>query len=120
MKTEKFKGKIENAYGKPLAVALPYEAEFDSFESIAEVNAANAYPKDADIVDFLNAKAKANARQKGMQVALDAAGIIKPTLENDGQLRLRSMLKILVAAGKTEDEAKALASATLGIEWETE
>jgi hypothetical protein len=118
MKTEKFEGKIENAYGKPVSPALPYNASFDAFETIEEVRTANELPKDSEIVDFINAKRKANARQKGMQVALDAAGIIKPTLENDEQLRLKEMVKVLLADGKkSEAEAKSIASTVLGIAW---
>ena len=118
MKSETFGGVIENAYGKPLPEALKYEASFDAFENIDEVKASNEYPKDSEIVDFLNAKRKANARQKGMQAALDAAGIVKPTLENDEQLRLREMVKVILSGGnKSEQEARAIASATLGIQW---
>jgi hypothetical protein len=120
MKREKFSGTIEQAYGKPLATAISYEAEYDLFENISEVRSANEYPSDSDVVKFLNAQKKANARQKATVAALDAAGIVKPTLENDSQFRLREMVKILVAAGKSEDEARTLASATLGIEWDTE
>jgi hypothetical protein len=116
MKTIKFSGISENAYGKAIT-PLKYETAYDAYEGISEVRAANDYPSDADVVKFLNAQRKANARQKAMQAAWDAAGLIKPTLENDEQLRLKSMFKILVAAGKSESEAKTLASATLGIEW---
>lgn len=117
MKTEKFNGTIEQAYGKTLETPISYEAEYNLFESPAEMKSANEWPSDTDIVKFKNAQSKANARQKATVAALDAAGIIKPTLENDEQLRLREMSKILIAAGKSESEARALASATLGIEW---
>jgi hypothetical protein len=118
MKTEKFEGKIENAYGKPLASALSYEASYDAFDGIDELRAANEFPKDSEIVDFVNAKRKANARQKAMTATLDAAGIVKPTLENDDQFKLREMVKVLTAGGKkTEAEARQIASTVLGIEW---
>jgi hypothetical protein len=120
MKKETFSGTIEQAYGKSLDTAISYEAEYNLFESAAELRQANEWPSDSDIVKFKNAQAKANARQKATVAALDAAGIIKPTLENDEQLRLREMVKILVAAGKSEAESRTLASATLGIEWASE
>lgn len=131
MKTEKFSGVIENAHGKPLhelqlkegsavlekGAKLKYDAEYDAFENADEVRAKNAWPKDADIVKMVNAQAKANARQKAMTAAQDAAGIIKPTLENDDQLKLRKMYDIFIAAKNTPAEARAKASAALGIEW---
>jgi hypothetical protein len=86
-------------------------------ESPEEMREKNAYPTDAVILKLVNAQRKANARQKAMQAAWDAAGLIKPTLENDEQLRLKGMFKILIAAGKDEAEARTIASATLGIEW---
>ena len=120
MKRETFKGTIEQAYGKALATPLSYEADYELFENAGEMRSAGEWPSDSDIVKFKNAQAKANARQKATVAALEAAGIAKPTLETDGQFRLREMAKILVAAGKSEDEARNLASATLGIDWETE
>ena len=117
MKTETFTGTIEQAYGKTLATPISYNAEYELFESAAELRSKNEWPSDSDIVKFKNAQVKANARQKATVAALDAAGIVKPTLENDDQLKLREMVKILVAAGKSDAEARTLASATLGIEW---
>ena len=118
MKVEKFEGVMENAYGKKLESPIKFGGQYDAFENIAEVNSAIAYPKDKEIVDFLNTKEKANARQKAMQAALDAAGIVKPTLETDSQLRLRKMYDILVANGSSEAEAKAIAATTLGLSWD--
>jgi hypothetical protein len=116
MKTVKFSGLSENAYGKAIP-PLKYEASFEAFENIDEVRAANAVPKDSDLVKMINRALKATARQAAMVAAWTAAGIIKPTLENDEQLRLKSMAKIFIAAGKSKSEARTLASASLGIEW---
>jgi hypothetical protein len=118
MKRETFKGTIESAYGKPLETPISYEAAYELFENPSEMRSAGEWPSDSDIVKFKNAQAKANARQKATVAALDAAGIIKPTLENDEQLRLREMFKILKAAGKSDDEARNIASVTLGLDWE--
>ncbi len=117
MVTEKFEGVIENAYGKKLDTPIKFEGTYDAFESYDEVKSKNELPKDSEITDFVNNRRKANARQKSMQAALDAAGIVKPTLENDAQLRLREMYKVLVAGGKSEAEARTLAAATLGTDW---
>jgi len=117
MKTEKFDGVIENAYGKKLDSPIKYEGEYQGFESYEEAQKANELPTNTEIVDFLNTRRKANARQKSMQAALDAAGIVKPTLENDPQLQLKSIYNALVAAKKTHEEARQIASATLGVAW---
>jgi hypothetical protein len=117
MKTVKFSGVIENAYGKKLEAPITFEAEFEAFENKAEVEKANELLKDEEIVDFRNAQRKANARQKAMQAALDAAKIEKPTLENDPDLRLRKMYDIFVANGSTHEEARANAATALNLTW---
>jgi len=113
MKNETYKGTIESAYGNILATALKFEGQFEAYETIDELKTANDMPSNDEIVKFVNDKRKANARQKSMQAALDAAGIAKPTLENP-EVQFKSMVKILVANGKSETEAKAIASAALG------
>lgn len=118
MKVVKFSGTLESAYGKALPTPLAYDAEFSLYENPAELRAAGGWPNDATIVKFVNAQAKANARQKATVATLEAAGIVKPTIENDDQMKLREMAKILVAAGKSDDEARNIASVTLGIEWD--
>jgi hypothetical protein len=116
-----FKSKAFNAYGNKLDSPLSYEGNYNAFENIGEVRASNAYPSDGEVVKFLNAKSKAKARAAAMTAALDAIGIVKPTLENDEQLRLKEMFKVLMSSKKyTEDAARTLASDTLGIEWDDE
>lgn len=107
-----FEGTIENAYGQELETAIAFKGSYEhvlSYESISP----KELPDREDIVSFVNAKRKANARQKSMQAALDAAGIKKPTLD-DPAVQYREMVKILVKSGKSEVEAKAVASAALG------
>jgi hypothetical protein len=116
----KFSGTLESAYGKALPTPLAYDAEFSLYENPAELRAAGGWPNDATIVKFVNAQAKANARQKATVATLESAGIVKPTIENDDQMKLREMVKILIAAGKSEDESRTLAAATLGIDWDDE
>lgn len=114
MKSEKFSGTIESAYGKPVTPSLKFDGTFDAYESVEEIRAKNDYPSDDEIVSFTNNKRKANARQKAMQSALDAAGYEKPTLENDRALQVKTLVKVFMAAGKSEAEATALAESTLG------
>lgn len=113
MNTETFKGTIESAYGSPIT-PLKFNGEYDAFETLDEVREAGELPKDSEILEFVNNKRKANARQKKMTEVLTANGINKPTLE-DPQFQLKSMIKILVATGKTEDVARQIAETTLGV-----
>lgn len=108
---------MESAYGKSLEKPISFSGSFNAYTDIGEVRAANDFPSDKEIVDFRNAQRKATEVQKARTAALDAAGIIKPTLENDAQLRLRGMYKILRAAGKSHDEARSMAAANLNEEW---
>lgn len=115
MKTETFKGTIESAYGQTVSPALKFEGTYEAYESITELRASKDFPADKEIVAFVNSQNKANARQKLMQETLTAAGYSKPTLENDQQLQLRTLVKVFVASGKSESEAQAIAESTLGV-----
>jgi hypothetical protein len=114
MKAETFKGTIESAYGSPLATPLSFSGSFDAYESYDEASTANDLPSRDEQLAFVNNKRKANARQKAMQTALDAAGINKPTLD-DPQVQLKTIIKALVASGKSEADATQIAEATLGV-----
>ena len=122
MQTEKFEGTIEQAYGKAVSPAVNFEGDYTKYENIDEIRTANDFPSNDDVVNFVNAKRKANARQKAMQAALDAAGYEKPTLENDEDLQVKTIVKALLARKNadgtpvhTQDSAEKAAKATLGI-----
>jgi len=117
VKTETFKALAETAYGKKLAQSIEYPVEYDAYTSYAEVVSANDLLSEQETVDTRNTQRKANARQKALQVALDAAGIVKPTIENDSQMRLRKMYDLFMANGASSSEARIKASNALGIEW---
>lgn len=117
MKTETFTATAESAYGKKLDTPIKYQVTFEKYENIGEVRTANDLFKDDEVVDVRNAQKKAAARAKFLQVALDAAGIVKPTLENDSQLRLKSMADIFRANGCSEQEAREKAAQALNLEW---
>lgn len=116
MKDKSEKTVARTAYTKPLDKPVSYTFTWKIYEDKDEVPA----PTPKQLREYWNAKAKAKARQEALVAALTAAGIEKPTLENDEQFRLQQMYKILVASGKSEDEARDLASTTLGIEWADE
>lgn len=113
MKTETFSGKVETAYGQTLSKAIPVSGTYEAFESIEEVRAKNEYPSDKDVLNFVNSRAKQNARAAATTAALEAAGIAKPTLESP-EFRLKEMVKVLVASGKSEAEAEQIAKTVLG------
>lgn len=114
MKTETYKGTIESAYGSPLATALRFEGSFEAYADFDEmVTAQDGLSRDEQVA-AVNNKRKANARQKSMQAALDAAGISKPTLE-DPQVQLKTIIKALVASGRSDAEATQIAESTLGV-----
>jgi hypothetical protein len=117
MKSEKFSGKMENAYGKVLPSAIAFSGTFEAFENVDEVKSANEYPNDAEVVSWANAKRKASERQKSMNAALETAGIAKPTLE-DPQVQLSTIIKALRAAGRSEEDAISLAETTLGVKYQ--
>ena len=114
MKSEKFSGTMESAYGKVLPNKVEFSGDFQAYENIQEIRDAKDEPSDDEVVSFVNSKRKAAARQKAMNTALDAAGIQKPTLE-DPQVQLATIIKALVASGRSEAEATALAESTLGV-----
>ena len=118
MENKEATSEAKTAYGKVLDAAIKYDYKWTAYQTIAEVEAANDRLTDDETIKVRNTERQSNARQKALTAALDAAGIVKPSLENDEQLRLREMFKVLMSSKKyTEDEARTLASTTLGIEW---
>jgi len=95
-----------------------FQVTVEKYDGIEEVRAANDYPSDADVVDFLNAARKAAATTAARTAALEAAGIVKPTRDNDPQVRLKEMAALFKSNGMTMDAARSAASTALGIEWE--
>ena len=132
MKTETFEGVINSAYGFKLDESIKFSGSFDAFElSDTYVDTALTYePADlgdtisdvitlGDLYAMVNNKRKANARQKAMQAALDAAGVSKPVMDDSDsgkQIALKSMIKAMVATGThTESQAQQVAETALGV-----
>jgi hypothetical protein len=117
MKTMEFTATTETAYGTTLTSPIPYNGKYQAFESKQEMIDVGEFPSDEELVTYANNKRKAAARQKALTEALTKAGFEKPTLESDTQLQLRTLYKVYIAAKKSHDEARMLASSTLGVEW---
>lgn len=108
----------KTAYGRKLEVEIEYKFDWSDYEKYTEVVAAHDEMTEDEVLKQRNNERKAKARQAALTAALDKAGIKKPTLEDDPQYRLKSMYNILIAAKKSHAEARALASKTLGLDWE--
>lgn len=92
MKADTFKGTVESAYGEKLATPVSFSGTYDAFESYDELKTANELPSNDEVLSFVNAKRKNNARQKSMTEALEAAGISKPD-PNDPAVVKATMLR---------------------------
>lgn len=120
--TTKFDGTIENAYGEKLedcsyedgktpVKSLDFAGTYEALQNYASIP-EKEMPDEKDILLLVNNARKANARQKAMQSVLDAAGVKKPTLK-DKDFQIKSMVKVLIAANKTPEQALQIATAAL-------
>lgn len=111
-KTVKKTAKVETAFGNPidpLTVGYEYE-ELQKGDAIP----ADEYPNEDAIRGFVNQRRNSAARAKAQNEALSNAGIVKPTLE-DPDVRLKTMVKVLLANGMDEATAETTARAALGM-----
>lgn len=119
MKEQTKTATASTAYGKQLPTPLDYTFSWKDYETFDEVKAANDALSEDEQVKVRNTERQNNARQKALTKALDDAGIVKPTLENDEQLRLREMFKVLMSSKRyTEEQAREQAATALGLTWE--
>jgi hypothetical protein len=116
--------KIETAYGKTLPEALEYEYSWKEFSTDEELVEAKQELTLEEQRKVRNVEALSNARQKALKKRLDDAGIVKPTAENDDQVRLKDMFKTLKTAKNTDgspiytdEQARDIAATTLRLTW---
>lgn len=105
--------RVETAYGQTLAEPVSFIYEYDELTKNDAIPASEQ-PDADDLRSFVNQKRNAGARSKAQNEALTAAGIAKPTLE-DPDVRLRTMVRVLVAAGNSEATAEQIARGALGM-----
>lgn len=115
MKTETFTAEASSGRGKTFDKPLQYGGEYEVYESPDEIRQRNDWPSDDDVLEYRNTQRKLAARNKALNQALDDAGIEKQTINNSESLRLAGMVRILMAAGDSEEEATATAKRTLKI-----
>lgn len=114
METIKFSGVMENAYGTKLPKPLAFEGSYEAFQTFDEIP-EKELPSQDEVLNFVNNKIKANARQKSMNAVLTENKIEKPTLADSPELRVNNLVKTLVASGKYTDEtAREVAKQILG------
>ncbi len=111
-KTETVSGLMRSAYNQELKTPVKYSGEYQELLEGDEVPADEKLSA-KEILDVVNTRRRNNARQKAMQAALDAADVKKPTLQ-DTSVQRATMLKVLLAAGKTEAEATDIINGALG------
>lgn len=121
---------LTDAAGNPGPATLNYAGEFPKYGTPEDVRAANAWPDDKKIVKFVNRDAQSKAKSAAMAAAVESAGLVKPTIANDPQLRLKdaadSYFANLLAKNPAMDKdearsiARAKASEFLEIEWDDE
>jgi isopropylmalate/homocitrate/citramalate synthase len=111
------------AWGKKID-PINYEFTYSTYVDFAELVAAKDELTADEQLKVRNSERKNNARQKALTAELDAAGIVKPTAENDPQVGLRDMFKTLQTAKLpdgsrryTDEQAREIASTNLGVEW---
>lgn len=124
---------MENKTGESTAttawgVAIPaitYSYTFSVYETDDELVAAKDELTLTEQRKVRNNERLANARGQALQAALTAAGHVKPTAENNDQVRLRDMFRTLQTAkgpdGKsrkyTDEQARELAATVTGAVW---
>ena len=121
METKTFKATAESAYGNVLDKAVDYTYDVNMLQTIQEIPVEEALSA-SDILLVVNNKRKASARQAAMLVAFNAAGIKAPKVDasTEGILfAAKQTVKTLVATGKSEDEAKQMASALFNVSVES-
>lgn len=112
-KTQNKVAKVETAFGEQLATAIQFPYNYEELEK-GDAIPTDEQPDAADILQLVNSKRNASARSSAQAKAFAAAGIEKPTLENP-EVRLKNMVKILVAAGNDTATAEQIAKSALGM-----
>jgi hypothetical protein len=118
MKTETKSGTFASARGQNFNPAVEFTFDVNLYETKDELIAAKDELTADEQMKVRNAERITRARQAAQNALLDKMGIEKQDINNNDQIRLREFVKVLKSSGKYSDEqAKALAATTLGIEW---
>jgi len=115
--TKTFEATAESAYGSELANAIKYTYEVNMLQAVSEIPVEEQLSA-SDILQVVNNKRKASARQSAQLKAFDKAGIKAPKVDATAEgilVAAKNTVKTLVATGKSADEAKQMAAALFGV-----
>lgn len=112
-KTTRKKATVTTAFGSPLGEAVEFTYDYQELQKGDEIPPKEVLDEE-DIRIAVNAKRNAAARSKAQSDAFKAANISAPTLE-DADFRLKQMVKVLIAAGRSEADAEQVAKSALGM-----
>lgn len=112
-KVQEKRAAVETYFGQPVVPAVKFEYTYVELGKGDEIP-ADEMPDAEDLLSFVNQKRNAKARSAAQAEAMDAAGWKKPTLES-ADVRFAQMVKILKAAGNTQDQAEQMAHQVLGV-----
>jgi len=104
---------VETAYGQTLAEPIRFSYSYEELQK-GDTIPSDEMPDADDLRSYVNQKRNAAARSKAQNAALDNAGIKKPTLD-DPSVQFATMVKVLVASGKTAEQAEQIAKTALGV-----
>lgn len=114
MTTEKFSGTITTAYGKALSTELKFDGTYEAFSNEAEAVEKNEGLTEAERLDVINNKRKANARAKVTAATLEANGISKPDPNSPDVLREDMITKYMKLSKVARDVAEKVIAGLLG------
>lgn len=112
--TQNKSAKVSKAFGQELDKEYTFTYSYDELAASDEVPADEALTAE-DILGYINARRNAAARAKAQSELFDSLGVSKPKLLDTVDGRIAGMVKILVAAGNTVENATAMARQVLGV-----
>jgi hypothetical protein len=118
MKTVTKPGTCGSARGQNFSPVLEFPFEVNLYTSTDELVAAKDELTLAQQLKVRNAERITRARQAAQNALLDSMGIEKQDINNNDQIRLRELFKVLMSSGiYSEDEARELAATSLRLKW---
>lgn len=115
MKSETIAVRIEEYQGRTdwpgFKFPIEQEAVTETFENVGELRAAGAFPSDADVLEMVNTKRKNAARAAKYQEITKG---LKAAYEDSSDYKRKNLVKAMLAAGFSQDEAEAMAAQKLG------
>jgi hypothetical protein len=117
MKTETREATCASARGTNFNPPLKFSFKVSLLENVEDFE-KNGKPLTAEEqMKVRNAEAVTRERQAEQNRLLDSMGVEKQDINNNEQIRLREFVKLLKANGFSEEDARAQAVKTLGIEF---